>query len=71
MSKEALKKALLQGIPSGVVTWIMYGLVFRMLIDKVPFKEALFSQDSLVLLVIVTIVEVIACYIRNVRNAKH
>ena len=28
MNMETLKKALLQGIPNGIVTWLMYGLVF-------------------------------------------
>ena len=27
MNKEALKKALLQGIPSGIVSWLIYGLI--------------------------------------------
>ena len=48
MNMEALKKGLLQGIPSGIVTWLIYGLVFRLLIDKKPFSEALFSRDSIV-----------------------
>ena len=67
---DALKKALLCGIPSGIMTWLNYGLVFRMLIDKIPFSEALFSRDSIVLLVICAVVEVIAYYVREIKKAK-
>lgn len=67
---DALKKALLCGIPSGIMTWLIYGLVFRMLIDKIPFSEALFSRDSIVLLVICAVVEVIAYYVREIKMAK-
>ena len=70
MNMEALKKALLQGVASGVVTWLIYGLVFQMLIDKEPFKEALFGLDSIVFLVIITIVEVVLYYLRQAKGAK-
>ena len=70
MNTEALKKALLQGVASGVVTWLIYGLVFQMLIDKEPFKEALFGWDSIVFLVIITIVEVVLYYLRQARGTK-
>ncbi len=70
MNTEALKKALLQGVTSGVVTWLIYGLVFQMLIDMEPFKEALFSWDSIVFLVIITIVEVVLYYLRQARGTK-
>ncbi len=67
---EALKKALLQGVASGVVTWLIYGLVFQMLIDKEPFGEALFGWDSIVFLVIITIAEVVLYYLRQTKGAK-
>ena len=67
---EALKKALLQGVASGVVTWLIYGLVFQMLIDKEPFGEALFGWDSIVFLVIITIAEVVLYYLRQAKGAK-
>ena len=65
-----MKKALLQGVASGVVTWLIYGLVFQMLIDKEPFGEALFGWDSIVFLVIITIVEVVLYYLRQARGTK-
>lgn len=68
MNKEALKKALLYGIPSGIVTWLIYGLVFRLLIDKKPFKEALFGRDSIVFFVICTVVEVIVYFVGQVKK---
>lgn len=36
MNLEALKKALIRGIPTGIASWLIYGLVFRLLIDKKP-----------------------------------
>lgn len=69
MNSEALKKALLRGIPSGIVSWLIYGLVFQMLIDKEPFKEALFGRDSIVFLVIIVIVEIVAIYLREAKKA--
>lgn len=70
MNLEALKKALLYGIPSGIVTWLIYGLVFRMLIDKKPFNEALFGRGSIVFMVICIVVEVIAYYLKQAKKAK-
>ena len=46
------------------------GLVFQMLIDKEPFKEALFGLDSIVFLVIITIAEVVLYYLRQARGTK-
>ena len=51
------------------MTWLIYGLVFRLLIDKKPFNEALFSRDSIVFFVICAVVEVIAYYVRQVKKA--
>lgn len=70
MNKAALKYALCRGIPSGIVTWLIYGLVFEMLIDKAPFKEALFGRSSLVFGVICIIVECVISYVSRVRKAK-
>ncbi len=70
MKTDALKKALLQGIPSGIVTWLVYGLVFGLLVDKKPFSEALFCRDSIIFLVICTVVEIIVYYVREVGKAK-
>jgi len=61
---------LLYGIPSGIVTWLIYGLVFRLLIDKKPFNEGLFGRDSIVFFVICTVVEVIAYYVGQVKKAS-
>jgi len=43
--------------------------VFRLLIDKKPFNEALFGRDSIVFFVICTVVEVIAYCVRQVKKA--
>lgn len=70
MKIQALKKALLYGIPNGIVTWLIYGMVFKLLIDKKPFKEALFDRDSIVFLVIATIVEIVIYYVSQVRKIR-
>ncbi|MBQ9257909.1 MAG: hypothetical protein IJ181_12455 [Acidaminococcaceae bacterium] len=70
MNMEALKKALLQGIPSGIVSWLIYGLIFKLLIEKESFKDALFDKDSLIFLAIVTVFEIIVYYIINARKTK-
>ena len=41
-----------------------------MLIEKEPFKEALFGRDSIVFLIIIVIVETVAIYISQVRKAN-
>ena len=70
MNVQALKKALICGIPNGIVTWLIYGLVFKLLIDKDPLKEALFGRDSIIFLIIVTIVEMVIYYVADVRKAR-
>lgn len=70
MNKEALKKALLQGIPSGIVSWLIYGLIFKMLIEKEPIREALFDKDSLIFLAAVVIIEIITYYVINIKKTK-
>lgn len=62
MNMEVLKQALLKGVPGGILAWLIYGLVFRALIDKKPLGEALFSGDSLLFLVVVTVVEIVVVY---------
>lgn len=70
MDKDVLKKALLQGAGTGVLTWIIYGLVFQMLIDGEDFKDALFSKDSLIFLAVVVVVEIILYYIMLSKKEK-
>jgi len=41
-----------------------------MLIDKKPFKEAMFDRDSIIFLIAVVIIEAIACYVIEVRKAR-
>lgn len=70
MNMEALKKALLKGIPSGITSWLIYGLVFKMLIDKKPFKEAMSDRDSIIFLVLVAILEIAIYFVVDARKAK-
>ncbi len=70
MNMEILKKALLKGVPSGVLAWLIYGLGFRMLIDGKPFQEALFSADSLIFLAVLTVMDIVLYYITISKNAK-
>lgn len=62
MDKEILKKALLLGIGGGVLTWVIYALVFEMLIDHKPAKEAFFSLGSVIFLIVFTVVETVSYY---------
>lgn len=70
MNLKALKYGLFRGIPSGIVTWLMYGLVFKMLIDKAPFREALFGSGSIAFLVAAIVVEAIISFVTQVRKNK-
>ena len=51
------------------MTWLIYGLVFRLLIDKKPFNKALFGRDSIVFFVICTVVEVIGYYLKQAKKS--
>lgn len=62
MDKGILKKALLLGVGSGVLTWVIYALVFEMLVDHKPANEAFFSSGSIIFLIIFAIVETISYY---------
>ena len=69
MDKGILKKALLLGVGSGVLTWVIYALVFEMLVDHKPAKEAFFGTGSIISLVVFIIVEIISYYF-SLRNQK-
>ena len=62
MDKDILKKALLLGTGSGVLTWVIYALVFEMLIDHKPANEAFFSTGNIIFLIVIIIVEIISYY---------
>lgn len=70
MDKEILKKALLRGIGSGVLTWVIYALVFEMLIDHKPANEAFFSTGNIIFLIVVSLVEIVAYYFTLSKKAK-
>lgn len=62
MDKGILKKALLMGIGSGVLTWVIYALVFEMLIEHKPADEAFFSLGSVIFLIIFAVMETVSYY---------
>ena len=62
MDKGILKKALLLGIGSGILTWAIYALVFEMLIEHKPASEAFFSTGNIIFLVVIIIVEIVSYY---------
>jgi hypothetical protein len=70
MDKDILKKALLLGIGSGVLTWIIYALVFKMLIDHKPANEAFFSLGSIIFMIIFAIVETVSYYFTLSKKEK-
>lgn len=65
MDMNALKSALLKGIPSGIISWLIYAVVFGMLIDRKPVKDAFFSRSTIIFFLIVTVVEIIVYYIKE------
>ena len=64
MDMDILKKALLKGIGSGVLTWLFYSLITSLL-DKKPFGEAMFSTFGIIFLVVVSIAEVVVYYLQE------
>ena len=70
MNTEILKKALLRGIGSGVLTWVIYALVFEMLISHTPAKDAFFSRGNIIFLIVITIAEIIVYYFTLSKKAK-
>ena len=70
MDKRILKKALLRGFCSGVVTWVIFALGYEMLIYHEPAKDAFFSRGSIVFLIIITVVEIIIYYLILSKKAK-
>ena len=68
MNKCALKKAVLLGIPSVVVTWIVYGLI-TMLVERQTLGEVMFSNLGIVFVIVMGILEVMIYY-RNRTDKK-
>lgn len=53
-----------------MLTWVIYALVFEMLIDHVPAKDAFFSRGNIIFLIVITIVETIVYYFTLSRKAE-
>ena len=70
MNKDILKKAALRGIGSGLFTYLIFALVFEMLIDHKPAKEAFFGTFSIIFLVVMIIVEPVVYYFQLSKKAK-
>ncbi len=68
MNKCALKRAVLLGVPSAVVTWIVYGLI-TMLLDRQPLGEVMFNTLGIVFVIVMGILEVMIYY-RNRTDKK-
>ena len=68
MNKEALKKAVLLGVPSAIVTWVVYGLI-TMLLDRQTLGEVMFNTLGIVFVVVMGILEVLIYY-RNRTEKK-
>ena len=68
MNKCTLKKAVLLGIPSAVVTWIVYGLI-TMLVDRQTLGEVMFNTLGIVFVIVMGLLEVLIYY-RNWTDKK-
>ena len=69
MNMNALKKAILAGIGSGVLCWIFFSL-FELLIDKKPMNETLFSTFELIFLGVMILVETFLYYRKFAKKEK-
>ena len=68
MNKEALKKAILLGVPSAIVTWVVYGMI-SMLLDRQTLGEVMFNTLGIVFVIVISILEVLIFY-RNGSEKK-
>ena len=68
MNREALKKAILLGVPSAIVTWVVYGLI-TMLLDRQTLGEVMFNTLGIVFVIVMSILEVLIYY-RNSSEKK-
>ena len=68
MNKEALKKAILLGVPSAIVTWVVYGMI-SMLLDRQTLGEVMFNTLGIVFVIVMSILEVLIYY-RNRSEKK-
>ena len=66
---EALKKAILPGIGSGILTWVVYALI-NLLIDKKPMDQTLFSTFGIIFCVVMIIAEILVYYFKFKKEKK-
>ena len=53
-----------------MLTWVIYALVFEMLIERMPAKDAFFSRGNIIFLIVITIIEIIVFYF-TLSKKKH
>ena len=68
MDKNALKKALINGIPPAILIWLMYTLL-SMRVEKKTFGEAMFSIYPIILVIVLMVGETVTWY-RKLRKKK-
>ena len=66
---EALKKAILPGIGSGILTWVFYALI-NLLIDKKPMDQTMFSTFGIIFGIVMIIAEILAYYFKFKKEKK-
>lgn len=66
---EALKKAILPGIGSGILTWVVYALI-NLLIDKKPMDQTLFSTFGIIFGIVMIIAEILAYFFKFKKEKK-
>jgi hypothetical protein len=69
MNTAALKKALLQGIPSALVAWVLYGGLTSLFGDDSIFEE-MFESSGLFFAFVIAIVFVFSIYCSAVKPKK-
>ena len=69
MKMDKIKKALMRGVPAGLLTGVFYGLL-RMLYDKMPFRDAFLSRSTILFAAVIVVVEVVVYYVKLSREEK-
>lgn len=69
INTEALKKAILPGIGSGILTWVFYALI-KLLIDKEPMDKTLFSTFGIIFVIVMIIAETLVYYFKYKNEKK-
>ena len=64
-----LKKVILPGIGSGLLTWVFYALI-SLLVDKKPMSQTLFGTFGIIFCIVTVIAKTLAYYFKYKKAKK-